>query len=69
MRVAPKITLSDENRTILQRWSRGRSTPARLILRAKVVLLAAEGKCNDVIAEELREFYGDAARGILRGRS
>ena len=53
MRVAPQITLDDETRKILQRWSRGRSTPARLVLRAKIVLLAARGKQNNDIAVEL----------------
>ena len=33
------------------RWSRGRSTPARLVLRAKIVLLAAEGWPNKTIGE------------------
>jgi len=53
MRVAPQITLDDKTRKILQRWSRGRSTPARLVLRAKIVLLAAQGKQNNDIAVEL----------------
>ena len=53
MRVAPQILLDDEERKILQRWSRGRSTPARLVLRAKIVLLAARGKQNKDIAVEL----------------
>lgn len=53
MRVAPPITLSDEDKAILERWSRGRSTPARLVLRAKIVLLAVQGKQNQVIAAEL----------------
>lgn len=53
MRVAPKVVLSDEQRTVLRRWSRGRTTPARLVRRAKIVLLAAEGKENRKIAEEL----------------
>ena len=44
MRVAPQIVLDDDERKILQRGSRGRSTPARLVLRAKIVLLAAQGK-------------------------
>jgi len=52
--VAPQITLSDEDRRVLERWARGRSTPARLVLRARIVLLAAEGKRNKAIAEELR---------------
>jgi transposase len=53
VRVAPPITLSDEDQAVLERWSRGRSTPARLVLRAKIVLLAAEGKQNKAIAAEL----------------
>ena len=53
MRVAPQITLSDDERNTLRRWSRGRSTPARLVRRAKIVLLAAEGKQNKTITAEL----------------
>ncbi len=53
MRVAAQITLGEKERTILQRWSRGRSTPARLVLRAKIVLLATKGKQNKDIASEL----------------
>jgi transposase len=53
MRVACQITPTDEDRIHLQRWARGRSTPARLVLRAQVVLTAAEGKTNDAIAAEL----------------
>jgi hypothetical protein len=41
MRVAVSITLSGKDRQILQRWSRGRSTPARLVTRARIVLGAA----------------------------
>ena len=53
MRVAPEITLTDDERTTLQRWSRGRRTPARLVRRAQIVLRAAEGKQNQTIAAEL----------------
>jgi transposase len=53
MRVATKITLTEDERTTLMRWSRGRSTPARLVLRAKIVLLSAEGWMNKDIAREL----------------
>ena len=38
---------------MLQRWSRGRSTPARLVDRAKIVLSAADGLENKDIAPEL----------------
>ena len=53
MRVAKAITLTSEERTRLTKWSRGRSTPARLVLRAKIVLAAEEGRRNDEIAAEL----------------
>src|SRR5271156_746266 len=53
MRVAPAISLTIEDRQTLERWARGRSTPARQVLRAKIVLAAAEGKENQAIAEEL----------------
>ena len=53
MRVAVAITLSEEERVKLLHWSRGRRTPARLVLRARIVLAAAEGKQDKIIAEEL----------------
>ncbi len=53
MRIAVAITLTDEERKTLETWKRGRSTPARLVLRAKIVLLAAAGWENQAIAEEL----------------
>ena len=53
MRVAKAITLTDEERTTLVKWSRGRSTPARLIQRAQIVLAAADGRENKEIALEL----------------
>jgi transposase len=53
VRIAPTLTLNDLDRELLQRWSRGRSTPARLVLRARIVLRAADGARNDVIAAEL----------------
>ncbi len=54
MRVASAITLSDSDRLILERWARGRSTPARLVVRSKIALLAASGLRNKAIAQELR---------------
>lgn len=52
MRVAPKIILSDQDRAILEKWARGRSTPARLVQRAQIILRAAAGKRNDQIGNE-----------------
>jgi transposase len=53
MRIARPVTLTAEQRTILTKWSRGRRTPARLVLRAKIVLAAADGRENKVIAASL----------------
>jgi transposase len=51
MRVAVKITVTDEQRATLERWARGRSTPVRLMERAQMILMAADGKQNKEIAE------------------
>ena len=53
MRVAPAIELSDDDKRALTRWSRGKRTEARLVVRAKIVLLAAAGARNIEIAERL----------------
>ena len=52
MRRAIAIQMSDSERTTLQQWARGRKTPARLVLRAKIVLAAAEGRENQDVATE-----------------
>ncbi len=54
MRIAHSIIVSDADRQTLERRARGRSTPARLVLRSKIILLAAEGKRNNTeIATQL----------------
>jgi transposase len=53
MRVAPRIDLADEEREQLLKWSRGRSTPHRLVLRASIVLQAAQGLQDKEIAANL----------------
>jgi transposase len=50
MRVAPKVTVTDDDRETLERWARGRSNPVRLMQRAQIVLLAAQGQENKDIA-------------------
>ena len=54
MKHARKITLTDDEQRKLNRWTRGRRTPARLVLRAKIILLAADGMMNKDIAESLK---------------
>jgi transposase len=53
MRVAQSIKLSENEIKTLTRWSRGRRTPTRLMKRAKMVLMAAEGEQDKTIAESL----------------
>ena len=54
MKTAAKIELTSEERRTLERWSRGRSTPARLVLRARIMLRAADGTQNKDIAVDLK---------------
>lgn len=51
---APPLSLTPDQRAILQRWARGRRTPQRVTLRARIVLAAAEGLPNHRIAQELQ---------------
>jgi transposase len=62
MRVAPPVELTGEQRQALQQWTRGRSLPARQVERARVVLLAAEGKQDLEIAAEIGISNQKAAR-------
>ena len=54
MRTAPVISLMGDERAVLERWARGRSTPYRVVQRAKIVLMAAEGTMNKDIALALK---------------
>jgi transposase len=53
MRVAATVVVNDKEREQLLAWSRGRSTPHRLVTRSKIVLMAADGWQNKKIAEGL----------------
>jgi len=53
MRKAPPIELTASELKTLTVWSRGRRTPTRLMKRAKIVLMAAEGQQDKTIAELL----------------
>ena len=52
MRVAVAIELTDQERATLDGYARGRSTPARLVRRAKIVLQATKGRQYEGIAQE-----------------
>jgi transposase len=53
-RRATAIILSDPEHVTLQTWSRIRTQPQRLVQRAQIVLLAAEGVESQEIAFRLR---------------
>ena len=43
MRIAPAVTITEEQVRQLQAWARGRSVEVRLAQRAQMILLAAQG--------------------------
>jgi transposase len=66
MRTAPAIVLNPEQRTALERLGRARSEPARVVERARIVLMAAAGLENKEIARSMGIMPETAAR--WRGR-
>src|ERR1039457_4047896 len=79
-RRAASIVLTPEEGSTLERWSRARSIPARLVQRARIVRLAAQGRQSQAIAEELdisrptgatvaAAFLGASAGRTGKGRS
>jgi len=53
MRFAAAVALNSEQRQALERMARARSMPARLVERARIVLLAADGMENKQIARRM----------------
>jgi transposase len=49
-----ELTVTDEERGVLQRWARRAKSAQVLAMRSKIVLSCAEGKSNKEIAAELR---------------
>lgn len=52
-RRATQITVSDDERQTLQSWARAPSTQQRFVLRANVVLAAAQGESTKAIAHDM----------------
>ena len=50
--VAP-LPITEEQRRTLEAWSRAPGTPQGIVLRSKIILLAADGAANNHIAREL----------------
>ncbi len=76
---APKLALSDSERKQLQAISRHRSTPRGIVLRVNIVLGAAAGTANHVLARNLstslptvllwrRRYETDGLAGVLEDR-
>jgi len=65
MRRATPVVLDQKQTEVLTRWSRGRASPARLVLRAKIVLRSADGMQNKDIAAQL----GTDANTVARWRN
>jgi hypothetical protein len=66
MRVAAEVVLTKEQRCELERFVRGRKTQVRLVLRARIVLLAADRHTDLEIAEGLNILPRTAARWRAR---
>jgi transposase len=54
MRRAVELVLSDEERTVLERYVRRGTTAQRLVMRARIILSCAEGLENQKVARRLR---------------
>jgi transposase len=52
-RRAASIVMTPAEEATLETWSRGRSMPVRLVQRARIIRMAAQGKLNQEIAEAL----------------
>lgn len=53
-RSAEPILLSSEEQLTLESWSQARSLPLRLVQRAQIIRMAAEGMLNQEIAQRLK---------------
>ena len=64
-RTAVSLTLTDQDARTLRRWTRSTSIRAGLVQRARIVLLAADGKTNTEIAATV----GCSRPAVTRWRS
>jgi transposase len=65
-RPIPPITLSTEERELLERWARRPKTAQATALRARLILGCAAGKTNTVVARELRVTKQTVGKGRSR---
>jgi len=50
--IAPAMEITSEQREVLERLSRGRNNPYKLVMRARIILATASGFSNNQIARE-----------------
>src|SRR5262245_7302307 len=48
--MAEKLSISEEHRSVLERWLKGANTPQAVARRARIILMAAAGASNGEIA-------------------
>jgi len=53
-RIAPSISLTTEEHSILETWARSRSMPVRVVQRAQIIQMAADGVPSQDIAHALQ---------------
>jgi len=53
MNIAERIILTSKEQATIDRWSRGKSIPLRLVQRAQIIQLAAKGLFNHIISDRL----------------
>ncbi|MGH8903022.1 MAG: helix-turn-helix domain-containing protein [Egibacteraceae bacterium] len=54
MRAVDALAVTTEQRQTLEQWVRAHDTPQQVVLRCRIVLLAADGLSNTAIAERLQ---------------
>jgi FixJ family two-component response regulator len=52
--VPQALAISQEQLRTLEAWIAARNTPQKVVFRSRIVLMAAEGKANRRIAQELQ---------------
>jgi transposase len=66
MRIAPEVSITEAQRAQLKACAAARSVPVRVAERAKMILLAADGKTDQDIAAQLRVGRRTPARWRVR---
>jgi len=64
MRIAAKVEQGKAQREQLETWSKGRRVPVRLAERARMILLAAQGKTDKEIGADFAIWRGTLARSL-----